>query len=71
MLKLAEDSELQFLIDVMMISGIKPYSKFYFVRNLPYEQSSADVDPAAESIPSGQLVQEEAPSPLKVFSPHC
>jgi hypothetical protein len=28
-------------------------------------------DPAAEIVPSGQLVQEEAPSPLKVFSPHC
>ena len=31
---------------------------------LPYAQSSSDVDPAAESFPSGQLVQEEAPSPL-------
>ena len=38
---------------------------------LPYAQSSSDVDPAVESFPSGQLVQEVAPSPLKVFSSHC
>ena len=38
---------------------------------LPKKQSSSDEDPAAEAMPSLQLVQEEAPAALKVFSPHC
>ena len=38
---------------------------------LPYSQSASDVDPAAEIMSSGQLVHDDAPAPLYVFSPHC
>jgi hypothetical protein len=39
--------------------------------DVPNLQVSTEVDPAGETFPSGQLVQSEAPGPLKVFSPHC
>ena len=31
---------------------------------IPYSQSSTDVDPAAETLPEEQLVQDDAPAPL-------
>ena len=31
---------------------------------LPYSQSASDVDPAADIMPSGQLVHDDAPAPL-------
>ena len=38
--------------------------------DIPNVQASTDVDPGSDDLSSGQDVQEEAPSPLKVFSEH-
>ena len=58
-----QNFNLYVLMSILQFKEVHQSSR-YLQKNLPGPQSLSEVDPAGEKPPSGQLVQDSAPSPL-------